>query len=97
MKKGLYVTEPVAKQKRIANRNPVGTPTVGNLIPPTVPQKPAELHGIGPVAHSFPTHHVKGAHGFGHIAKHGSLRLSGVTSAHRIGGSNKPPKNPKLG
>jgi hypothetical protein len=97
MKKGLYATEPVAKQKRIANRNPVGTPTVGNLTPPTVPQKPAELHGIGPVAHSFPTHHVKGAHGFGHIAKHGSLRLSGDTNAHRIGGSNKPPKNPKLG
>lgn len=97
-RKGLYSTEPVAKQKRIANRNPVGTPTtVGNLTPPTVPQKPGQLHGLGPAAHNFPTRKVKGSHGFGHIATHGHLRLSGYTNAHRVGGPNKPPKNPKLG
>lgn len=99
MKKSQYATEPKVKAKKIANKNPVGVPTVGNLTSPIVPQKPAELHGLGPVAHSFPTHHVRGSHGWGHVGsqKSGHLRLSGATDANRIGGSNKPPKNPKLG
>lgn len=98
-KKGLYAIEPVVKAKKVANRNPVGGPNVSNIVSPTVPEKPATLNGLGPVAHTFPAHHVKGSHGFGHLGhqKAGHLRLSGLTNAHQIGGANKPPKNPKLG
>jgi hypothetical protein len=95
--KGLYSTQPVVKPKRIAGTNPVGTPSVGSLQPRIVPSKPAELHGLGPVAHNFPQRHVKGAHGYGHIHKEGNLRLSGFTGAHRLGGKASSKTGPKVG
>jgi hypothetical protein len=84
--KGLYATEIPAKAKRTAYKNPVGTVQMG-FTPPTVPEHPGQLHGVGPTSHAFGHPSVRGAHGFGHVAhmKHGHLRLSGLESAHRLG------------
>jgi hypothetical protein len=84
---GIYATEPVAKAKRIANTNPVGTVATGSSQPVTVPRHPGQLHGVGPIGEPFGHPSVKGSHGFGHVAhlRHGHLRLSGDTNAHRLG------------
>ena len=93
--KGIYATEPHAKPKKIANRNPVGDVQVG-VTPVTVPEKAGMAHGIGPVTQPFGHPSVRGAHGFGHVAhmKHGHLRLSGLESAHRLGAKVKNAKTP---
>jgi hypothetical protein len=86
--KGLYATEIPAKVKRTAYSNPVGKVEMG-FTPPTVPERAGQLHGLGPTSHAFGHPSVRGAHGFGHVAKlkHGHLRLSGLESAHRLGAS----------
>jgi len=98
--KGLYATEPVAPGKKVANKNPVGSPEpVGNFRSPTVPEHAGQLHGLGPISKPFRQHQVKGAHGYGHVGgqKQGHLRLSGYTDAHRLGANTKHAfKTPKL-
>lgn len=98
VKKGIYSTEPVAKAKGIANRNPVGTPQLGTMPLNVVPEKAGQAHGLGPTSHAFKQPSVKGAHGFGHVAhmKHGHLRLSGLESAHRLGAPVSKPPKPKI-
>lgn len=86
-KSGIYSKLPVAPSKRIAETNPVGKPPLGNATPPIVPQRPATLHGLGIPSRPFGHPNVKGAHGFGHVARHrsGHLRNSGVPTAHQVG------------
>lgn len=88
-RKGIYATQPLAKGKRIAATNPVGSVATGSMTPVIVPQHAGQIHGLGPVERPFGHPSVKGAHGFGHVAhmKHGHLRLSGMESAHRLGAS----------
>lgn len=94
---GLYATQPVAKAKRLATSNPVGSPGMGSFPSPTVPAKAGQLHGLGQMEKPFREHSVKGSHGFGHVGsqKSGHLRLSGYTDAHRLGVSAKAPGSPK--
>lgn len=89
--KGFYPTGIVAPAKRVAGTNPVGTPTLGNAKPTIVPEHPETIHGLGPVTKPFPHPSVRGAHGWGHVAKlrEGHLRNSGAIGAHRIGGPSK--------
>ncbi len=95
-RKGIYATQPVVKGKRITTKNPVGTVQTGSLTPVPVPQHAGQIHGLGPVERPFGHPSVKGAHGWGHVAhlKQGHLRLSGMTSAHRLGASPKGKKAP---
>lgn len=91
-RQGIYAEMPLAKSKKLADKNPVGqSPQLGSLIPPTVPEKAGQLHGLGPQVKQFHHPQVKGAHGYGHTAslKHGHLRLSGIAEAHRIGAPKK--------
>ncbi len=86
-KKPLYSQTPVVPAKQIAGTNPIGTVALGGATPRTVPQAQPTIHGFDTPAHTFRTPSVKGAHGFGHIAKlrQGNHRLSGVPTAHRVG------------
>lgn len=89
---GIYAQEPVAKASKIADRNPVGgSPQLGGLKSPTVPEKAGQLHGIGPQLKHFHHPSVRGSHSFGHTAelRQGHLRLSGVLGAHQIGKHSK--------
>ena len=92
-KQGIYATQPVAKAKRIAATNPLGSiaPTLGNMPSPMVPQHAGQLHGLGPQAKQFHHPSVRGVHSFGHTAdlKQGHLRMSGATNAHRLGAHSK--------
>lgn len=85
--KGLYSKQPVASSKAIADKNPLGTVTVGPEVPKMVPQAPSSIHGLNVPAHSFKGASVKGSHGYGHIAKNrqGAHRMSGSPKAHRVG------------
>ena len=99
-RKGIYATQPVVKGKRITTANPVGKVALGSATPTIVPQHAGQIHGLGPVERPFGHPSVKGAHGWGHVAhmKHGHLRLSGFTGAHRLGASGpKAKKAPKVG
>jgi len=90
-KKSFYPTTLSVSGKNVAGSNPVGTPaTPGVLTPPNVPKKPGVLHGLGPVTKEFGHPSVKGAHGWGHVAKLGHMRLSGHKGAHRVGSPFRP-------
>ena len=92
-KKGFYPQTLPVPAKKIAGKNPVGTPeTPGNLTPPTVPKKEGVLHGLVPVTKEFGHPSVKGAHGWGHVAKLGHHRLSGHPDAHQLGQPFKSKK-----
>lgn len=49
----------------------------------------AKHHPRGGSAHAFPAPMLANAHGFGHTAKAGPLRLSGHGGAHRLGSRSK--------
>lgn len=87
-KKKFYSTEPVASQKALADKNPVGTPEFGSAPSSSVvPSRPGVSKALG--------YHPKHPHGFGHAphAKEGHYRLSGHPQAHRLGaaGIRKAP------
>lgn len=85
-KSGFYSQVPAVPVKKIAGLNPVGpSPVIGSGTPGIVDTHPAVLHGIE--QHTFRHPSVKGAHGWGHVAKekHGHHRLSGHVGAHMIG------------
>jgi len=92
VKKAPYSSGPAVPASKIAGSNPFGTVALGANAPPTVPHKPGIIHGEGPETRPFGHPSVKGAHGFGHVAKHkhGHLRMSGHVGAHRIGGVKLP-------
>lgn len=85
--KPLYANMPVAPKKKIAATNPLGTAQLGSATPRSVPQKEPTIHGLDIVPHSFKVPSIKGAKGFGNIAKvkQGHLRLSGNPKAHKVG------------
>lgn len=86
-KKPIYSEIPVVPKKTIAGTNPMGTVALGGAKSPTVPQKASSIHGLDVPAHTFRTPSIKGAHGYGHVAKmkQGHLRVSGVPGAAKIG------------
>jgi hypothetical protein len=95
-KQGFYSTGIPGKK----GTNPFGTVELGSAQVPTVPTPTGEIHGLGPHPKPFRKTFVKGAHGYGHLAKHreGHLRVSGSESAHRLGAgkAQKPSlKTPK--
>ena len=80
--KSIYSQVPKAKRKAIADKNPMGTVTVGPPTPKMVPQGPSDIHGLNVPAHSFKTPSIKGAQRYGNVAK---LKSSGNPKAHRVG------------
>jgi len=85
MPKSIYPTGIVAK--KAGSKNPVGTVELGSGQIPFVPTATGDIHGLGPHPKPFRKTYVKGAHGYGHLAKHraGHLRISGMVDAHRLG------------
>lgn len=94
MPKKFYSQTPVVSEKQIAGKNPIAGPGVGNLTSPTVPEKPATVHGLGTPAKNFPHGQVPGAHGYGHPphARKGHYRLSGNPKAHKLGSKLVAPR-----
>lgn len=97
--KGIYAETLPVPAKKIAGGTPLGTPSLGNAVSPTVPEKAGQIHGLGPQGKPVHQHGVKGVHGFGHLPHQhsGHLRLSGATDAHRLGVRAKGPSSPKTG
>lgn len=87
-KKPLYSNTPVVPAKQIAGTNPVGTIALGAGMSPLTPKKQPTIHGLNVPPHTFRSPSIKGAHGYGHVAKlkQGHYRLSGVPTAHKLGG-----------
>lgn len=81
--KSIYSQTPVVPKKQIAASNPMGTVSLGFGGARLAPQGPSTVHGFDVPAHSFKTPSVKGAHGYGRVAK--IKRGSGVPKPHRIG------------
>lgn len=83
---GFYDTEPHAPSNKKATRPSLPSPALGRAVPPTVPQHPGRISGLGGPAHVM-ARSVGGSHGYGHsvINRLGGLRLSGHVSAHRLG------------
>jgi hypothetical protein len=69
-KGGFYTKEVVAPAKTRAGTNPMGTVTLGTAVPTQVPKREAVIHGLGPQTHPFGHPSVKGAHGYGRVARH---------------------------
>ncbi len=82
-----YSKTPVVPAKKLAGTNPMPGPQVGVLGPPTVPERPGAIHGLGTPTKHFGHPNVKGSHGWGHVAseRKGHLRISGSPKAHQIG------------
>ena len=83
---GFYDTEPHAPGNKIANK-PLGPPpAVGGNTPAMVPKAPGRVDGLGGAPHQF-SKPPAGSHGFGHgvTQRVGHMRVSGHSSAHRIG------------
>lgn len=85
MPKKFYSQTPVVPAGKIAGTNPIHGPALGSATPSIVPAHEGVIHGLS--EHHFGHPSVKGAHGYGHVAKlrQGHHRLSGHTGAHMLG------------
>ena len=88
--------DPVTKHAYGYTEEPLRSRRDGNMIGSEFPansHRPAVL-SIKPGIHGYPGQHLgmgTQVHGFGHTAhqRHGALRMSGNSSAHRIGSRKK--------
>jgi hypothetical protein len=83
---GFYDTEPHAPGNKIADKPLTPPPAIGENAPAMVPQHPGRFEGLGGAPHHFAKPPMV-AHGYGHVGRqrHGHVRLSGHSGAHRIG------------
>ncbi len=84
---GFYDTEPHVPASKIANRPGIRYAGLETPKPKMVPGAPGRSSAFGGAAHSFSHPPAGGAHGYGHstIQRLGSIRISGVKGAHRLG------------